>query len=46
MAVTHKQIEININYMNVFYVKFSSTTFNLNKLFSKYSYKKVIYYFV
>ena len=45
MAITHKQIEINMNYM-FFCVEFSSTTFNLNKLFSKYLYKKVICYFV
>ena len=45
MAITHKQIVITMNYIYVFYVEFSSATFNLNKLFSKYSYKKVICYF-
>ena len=41
MAVTPKQIQINMNYIYVFYVEFSFPTFNLNKLPSKYSYKKI-----
>ena len=46
MAITHIQIKKNIHYIYVFYVEFSPVSFNLSKLFSKFSYKKVISYFV
>ena len=46
MAITHIRIKINTYYIYVFYVEFSPASFNLSKLLSKFSYKKVISYFV
>ena len=46
MAITHKIIEISIHYIYVFRGRIFPATFNLSKLFSKFSFKKLICYFV